>query len=160
MGQAAQRGFDASDDHRDVRIEAFEYLRVDRHGMVGAESRFAAGGVGIVMAQPQVGRVVVDHRVHRPARNSEEEPRNAQFGEIAQVVAPVGLGDDGHAVTLGLEQPSHDGRAECRMVDVGVARKKDHVELVPSAFADLLDGRRQKHGFAIDYCSAVSVAEQ
>ena len=77
VGQAAQRGFDASDDYRNVRIEAFEYLRVDRHGMVGAESRFAAGGVGIVVAQPQVGRIVVDHRVHRPARNSEEEPRNA-----------------------------------------------------------------------------------
>ena len=34
------------------------------------------------------------------------------------------------------------GRPESRVVDVGVAREEDHVQLIPSAFADLLDGRR------------------
>ena len=128
-------------------IQPFENLRVDRHGVIGPESGLSAGGVGIVVAQPEVGRVVVDHRVHGAGRYAEEELRGPQFGEVAQVVAPVGLGDDRHAVALGFEQPSHDRSPEGRVVDVGIAREEDHVELIPSAFADLLDGCRQKHRF-------------
>jgi hypothetical protein len=142
VGQAAQRGFDAPDDHRNVGVEALEDLRIDRHGTIGAESRLAAGRVGVVVAQAEVGGVMVDHRVHRAARNAEKQARSAQFAEVAQVVAPVGLGNDRHAVALGFEQASHDGRPESRVVDVGVAREEDHVQLIPSAFADLLDGRR------------------
>ena len=142
VGQAAQRGFDAPDDHRNVGVEALEDLRIDRHGTIGAESRLAAGRVGVVVAQAEVGGVMVDHRVHRAARNAEKQARSAQFAEVAQVVAPVGLGNDRHAVALGFEQASHDGRPESWVVDVGVAREEDHVQLIPSAFADLLDGRR------------------
>ena len=147
--EPSQRGFDASDDDRDVGIEPFEDLRVDRRRTVGAESRLSAGGVGVVVAQAQVGRVVVDHRIHRSCRDAEEEPRGPEFCEVPQVVPPVGLRDDRHAIPFGFEQASHDRGAEGRMVDVGVAREEDDVELVPSAFADLLDGRRQKHGGAI-----------
>ena len=145
VGEPPQRGFDASDDDRDVGIQPFEDLRVDRHGVIGSEPSLSAGGVGVVVAQAEVGRVVVDHRVHGAPGYAEEEPRSAQFGEIAQVVAPVGLGDDRHAVALGFEQAPHDGGPEGRMVDVGIAREEDHVQLIPSAFADLLDGCRQKH---------------
>ena len=129
----------------DVRIEALEDLRVDRHGVIGPETGLSARGVGIVMAQPDVGRVVVDHRVHGSGRHAEEQPRRAQFGEVAQVVPPVGLGDDCHAIAFGLEQPSDDRRPESRVVDVGIAREEDHIELIPSAIADLLDGCGQKH---------------
>ena len=104
-----------------MRKEAFENLRVDRYGVVGAESRLAAGRIGVVASQADVGRVVVDHRIHRPAGDAEKEARRAQLGEVAQVVPPVGLGNDRHAVTLGLQQTPHDGRSECRVVDVGVA---------------------------------------
>ena len=120
VGQAPQGGLDASDHHRNVGKQPFENLRVDRHGVVGAESRLASGGVGVVVAQTQVGRVVVDHRIHRPAGDAEKETRRAQLGEVAQVVPPVGLGNDGHAVALGFEQAPHDSRPECRVVDVGV----------------------------------------
>lgn len=65
--------------------------------------------------------------------------RGPELGEIAQVVAPVGLRDDGHTVTLGLEQAPDDCRSECWVVDVGIAREEDHVELIPAAFADLFD---------------------
>ena len=149
VGQAAQRGLDAADHYRRVGIEPLEDARVDRHGVVGAESRLAARRVGVVVAQPQVGRVVVDHRVHGPGRDAEEEPRCPQLGEVPQVVPPVGLGHDGHTVPLGLEQAADDRGAEGRMVDVGVAREEDDVECVPSAGAHLLDGRRQKHGLLL-----------
>ena len=137
--QAPQRGLDAADDHRNVGIEPFEDLRIDRHGVVGPESGLAAGRVGVVVPQAEVGCVVVHHRVHRSGRDAEEEARGPELGEIAQVVAPVGLRDDGHTVTLGLEQAPDDCRSECRVVDVGIAREEDHVELIPAAFADLFD---------------------
>ena len=146
VGQPPQRGLDAPHDHRHMGEEALEDARVDRHGVVGAEARAAAGRIGVVVAQPEVGRVVVDHRVHRSGRDAEEEARRTELGEVAQVVLPVGLGDDGDAVALGLEQAADDRGAEGRVVDVGVAREENDVEVIPSAFADLFDGCRQKHG--------------
>lgn len=137
MGQPPQGSFDASDDHRNVRKQPFENLRIDLDGVIGPEPRLAAGRVGVVAPKAQVGRVVVDHRIHRSCRDAEEEPRRAEFGEVAQVVPPVGLRHDCHAVAFGFEQTADYRRAECRMVDVGVARKKDDVQLLPSACADL-----------------------
>ena len=142
MGQPPQGGFDASDDDRNVRKQPFENLRVGRNGVIGAESGLAAGRVGVVAPKTQVGRVVVDHRIHRPGRDAEEEPRRAEFGEVAQVVPPVGLRHDRHAVAFGFEQTADHRRAECRMVDVGVTRKKDDVQLLPSACADLFQRGR------------------
>ncbi len=112
-------------------IEPLEDARVDLHGAVGAEPRLPAGRVGVVVPQADVGRVVVDHRVHRPGRDAEEEARSPQLGEVAQVVAPVGLGHDRHAVALGLEQAPHHRRAERGVVDIGVAREEDDVQLLP-----------------------------
>lgn len=138
MGQAPEGGFDAAHDDRDMREQPFEDLGVDRHGIVGAEPRLAAGRVGVVAPQAQVGRVVVDHRVHRPGRDAEKEPRHAQLGEVAQIVAPVGLRHDGHVVAFGLQQAADHRRAERRVVDVCVAREEDDVQLIPSACADFL----------------------
>ena len=136
--QPPQRGFDSPDHHRDVREQSLDDLRVDPDGIVGPKPRFAAGRIGVVAPEADVGRVVVDHRIHRPGGNAEEEPRRAQLGEVAQVVPPVGLRHDGHAVAFGFEQAADHCRAECRMVDVGVARKEDDVQLLPPACADFL----------------------
>ena len=136
--QPPQRGFDSPDYYWDVREQPLEYLRIGRHGIVGPKPRFAAGRIGVVAPEADVGRIVVDHRIHRPGRDAEEEPRRAQLGEVAQVVPPVGLRHDGHAVAFGFEQATDHCRAECRMVDVGVARKEDDVQLLPPACADFL----------------------
>lgn len=144
VGEPPQRGFDAAHDHRRVWVEPFEDARVGLDGVVGAEARRAARGVGVVAAQPLVGRVVVDHRVHRAGRHAEEETRRAELAEIAQVVAPVGLRNDGHAVALGLQQAADDRGAEGRMVDVGVAREEHDVHRVPAPLAGLLEGGGQK----------------
>ncbi len=154
--EAPERGFDAAGDHGRVGKEPLENPRVDRHGAVGTVARGAARRVGVVVAQPQVGRVVVHHRVHGSGRDAEEEARGAELGEVAQVVAPVGLGHDRHAVALGFEQPADDGGAERGVVDVGVAREEDDVERIPSACADLLYGRRQKHVRGVYSSSAAS----
>ena len=149
VGQPAQRSLDAAGDHGRVGKEPLEDPRVDRDGAVGAETRLAARRVGVVVAQAQVGRVVVDHRVHRAARDAEEQTRRAQLGEVAQVVAPVGLRHDRHPIALGFEQPSDDGGAEGRMIDIGVAREEDDVEAVPAEGAYLLEGGGQEHGRSV-----------
>lgn len=44
---------------------------------------------------------------------------------------PVGLRNDRHFVALGLKEPADDSRAKRRMVDIGIAGKENHVQLVP-----------------------------
>ena len=45
--------------------------------------------------------------------------------------------------TLGFEQTSHDRRTERRMIDIGIAREQDHVDIVPAERPDLLNRRWQ-----------------
>ena len=132
VGQSAQRCLDAADHDGRVRVERLEDARIDGHRAVGAESGLAAGRVGVVAAQAEVGRVVVHHRIHAAGRDAEEEARFAQFAEVAQVVAPVGLRHDGHAVAFGLQQPADDRRSEGGVIDVGIAGEQDDVEVVPA----------------------------
>lgn len=142
MRQPPQRSLDAAYDHRHVGIEPFENSSVYRDGVIGSESRLAARRVGVVAAQADIGGVVVHHRVHRSRRDAEKEPRRAQLGEVAQVVAPVGLRHDGHATPLGLQQTADDRRAERRVVDICVAREEDHVDVIPAQGPYLFYRRR------------------
>ena len=142
MGQAAQRRLDTADYHRRMRKKAFQNMRIGIHRTVGAESRRAAGRVCVVAAQAQVGRIVVDHRIHSSGRHAEEQTGLAQLRKVAQIVAPVGLRHDRNAIALGFEQAAYDGGTECRVVDICVAREQDDVSPVPAALAHLLDCRR------------------
>ena len=136
---APQRCFDAADDDRRIGIELLEDAGIDCHDIVGPETRFTPGRVGVVAAQPLVGRIMVHHRVHRSARDAEEEARPSQFAEVAQVVLPIGLRHDGYSQTFGFEQASDHRCAERRVVDVGVSREEDYVEFVPSPCPHLLE---------------------
>lgn len=141
-----QRGLDAAEHDRRVGEQPLQDARVDRGRIVGPESGLSSCGVGVVAAQPFVGRVMVDHRVHVARRHAEEQPRASQLAEVAQVVSPVGLRHDRHAQALGLQQAADHGRTERRMIDIGVAREQNDVQRVPSACADFLDGRGQPVG--------------
>ena len=95
------------------------------------------------MAQPAVGRIAVDHRIHVAAGDAEEQARLAQrlewFGRV-----PVGLRDDADPEPLGFEQPADDRHAETRMVDIGVARHEHDVAGVPAECAHLGAAHRQE----------------
>jgi len=82
---------------------------------------------------------VVHHAVHGAAGDAEEETRGAELAEVAQVVAPVGLRDDGDAESGRLERAPDDGGAERRMVDVGVAGDEHHVGPVPAEALHLIE---------------------
>ena len=103
MRQPPQRSLDAADNDGNVREQTFENLRVDRHGTVGPKTGLAAGRISVVVAQTQVGGIMVDHRIHRTGRDAEKQTRHPQLGEIAQIVAPVGLRHDSDAIPLGFE---------------------------------------------------------
>jgi hypothetical protein len=77
---------------------------------------------------------VVDHRVHVARADPEEEPRAAEPPPIIDLL-PIRLADDAHAESGGFEHAAQDCHREAGMVDVGVARDEDDVELVPAAAA-------------------------
>jgi len=146
MGHAPQRGLDATDQHRHVRIKLLQDLGIDRDRIVWPESAFAAGCIGIRGALAFVGGVVVDHAVHAAARHAEEVLGCPEFLEVAQVVLPVGLGDDGHLKTLTLNDPPDDRRAKCRMIDIGIPGNDHDVELFPATRKYLVFGQGQPVG--------------
>jgi hypothetical protein len=93
--------------------------------------------------RPPRRRVAVDHRVHVPGGDAEEQAGPPQGGE-GRCRPPIGLGDDADTKALGLQQASDDRHAEARVVDVGVARHQHHVALLPPEGIHLRPGRRQK----------------
>ena len=135
--QTAHGGLDTGNDDRGVGIELLEDARVDVCGTVGSETCLAARGVGIVVTQATGSGVVVDHAVHHTAIDPEEEAWLSKLAKIAQVVAPIGLRNNGNPIASGFERAPDDGCAEGRMVDVGIACDQNDVDLLPSKALDL-----------------------
>ena len=106
----------------------------------------SVGRIGIFASQPSVGRILVDHAVHTSGRYAEEQSWSSQFLEVAQVIAPVGLGDDGYFQSFGFKHSSDDGSTERRMVHVRISTEDDDVKFVPSPQFSLFLGSRQPVG--------------
>jgi len=101
MRDAAQGRLDAADHHRHLLERLAAALRVDQGRAVRPLAGHAAGRVGVVTADLPVRRVVVDHRIHVPGGDAEEQLRTAErlerFGRM-----PVRLGNDADAKALRL----------------------------------------------------------
>ena len=121
VGEAAHGGLDAAEHYGHVGVEALEYLGVYDGGVLGTQVVTPVGGVGILGAQALAGSVLVDHRVHAPGSDTEEETRTAHLAEVAQVVTPIGLRHDGHTQTLGFEDAPYHGSTERGVVYIGIA---------------------------------------
>ena len=131
MGDAAQRGLDAAQNDGRVRKGLAAALGIDDDGAVRPLAAFSARRVGVIVPQPPVRRIAVDHRVHIAAGDAEKQVRPAQRPEVGGV-APVGLGDDPDAKALRFQKPADNRHAEARMVDIGVARHEDHIAGIPA----------------------------
>lgn len=94
------------------------------------------------MTQPQIGRIMIDHRIHSPGRDAEKEARGPQLREVAQIIPPIGLRNNRHTITLGLQKASDNRRAKSRVIDISVTREKDDIKLVPTPGPHFLYGRR------------------
>ena len=146
MGEPPHGCFYAAYDQGHVGIEAFDQVRVGDGAVVRPHACLSAGRIGVVGAEAFVRGVVVDHGVHASGAYGEKEPRPAEFLEVAQVVAPVGLGHYGHAQALCFQGAAYDGGAEGGMVHIGIARKEDDVHAVPAAQFEFLAARGQEIG--------------
>ena len=141
--QASHTGLDASQEDGHVGEESFQDLRIDDGGVFGAHVGARVGRIGIVAAQAFVGGVFVHHGVHATGRYAEEQARTTQLLEVSQVVAPVGLGDDGHTQPFRLQYASDDGGAERGMIHIGIAAEDNYVQFVPPAEFHFFFGRGQ-----------------
>ena len=138
MREPPHRGLYASEDYRNVGIEAAQYLAVDYRWIFRPAVVPAVGAVCVFRAQAPVGRVLVNHRVHASRGYAKEQARTPQLLEVAVVTVPVGLRNNRHAQPLSLERAADYGRAERRMVDIRVGREQDYVKFVPSPQLRLL----------------------
>jgi hypothetical protein len=143
VGDAAERRLDAAQDDRHVLERLAAALGVDQGAAVGSLAALTARRIGVVAADPAVGRVAVDHRVHVAAGDAEEDPGLAQRLERLGRL-PVGLRDDADPEALGLQQPADDRHAEAGVVDVGVAGHQDDVAGVPAQRVHLGPAHRQE----------------
>lgn len=130
--EPAHTGFDASEYDGDIGIETLQYLGIDDRRIFGPHVRTGIGSIGIVAAQTLVGRIFVDHGVHAAGTDTEKQAGTSQLLEIAQVVAPVGLGYNGYPQAFGFEDTANDSRTERGVVYVSIAAEKDDIQFVPS----------------------------
>ena len=145
VGDPAQAGLDAADDDRHVAERLAAALRVDDHRAIGAPAARAARRVGVVVPQPPVGGVAVDHRVHVAGGDAPHDGRAAERAERlgARASRAATMMPDPEA--LRLEQAPDQRHPEARVIDVGVAGHQDDVAAVPAERVHL-GARRRQHG--------------
>jgi hypothetical protein len=159
VSDAPQAGLDASDHDRDVRIGLAGPLGIDDHSPVRTPPALVVGRVGVVPAHPPIRGVAVDHRVHVPRGDAEEQIGPAKRLEGFHGL-PVGLADDADAKSLGLQQTPDDRHAEAGVIDVGVTGDQDHVTGIPAQLIHLGTAHRQERGHAKAFCPVLAMGKQ
>ena len=131
LGNAAQAGFNAANQHIHPRVGLAATLGIDRHGTVGPFARHGGRGIGIVGAGFFVGGVAVNHRVHIARRHPKKQPRPPQAAEGVGTV-PVWLANHPHPKALRLKQPPNQGHAKAGVVDIAISRHQYDVARLPA----------------------------
>ncbi len=130
MRHSTEAGFDSTGHHWDSRKGFAAALGVDISGTVRPLFDGSSGGVCVLVAPLAIGGVVVDHRVHVPRADREEEAWGTQTAK-GLGAAPVGLGQDSNPQAFGFEYSPKKCRCKGGMVHIGISARKDYVELVP-----------------------------
>ena len=123
VGNAAQRGLDASEDDGHIGIKFLQNFSIYDGGVFGAHVVTTVGTIGIFGAQTACGGVFVHHRVHASRGDAEEQSRAPEFLEVTKITMPVGLGHDCHPIACCLKGTSDDGRTKRGVIDVGITRE-------------------------------------
>ena len=131
MGNSAQTGLNTANDHGHISKCFFAALGVNQCRAVGPQATFATRRISVVAARLAIRRVVVDHRVHVPCRDTKEQGGSTQYRKSVGAL-PVGLGDDAHAKTLSLQGSANHRHAKTGVVDISVATHDDDIATVPS----------------------------
>ena len=143
MREPAQRRLHPAEQDGDAGERLPRAVGVHGAGAVGPQPGLPAGGIEILAAALFRRRIVRDHavKIARADENAELGPphRRKRGG-----VVPRGLREHRHAVARVLEQPSDDGRAERRVIDISVARHEQYIVPVPAAREHILARDGQK----------------
>jgi hypothetical protein len=159
MGDAAQAGLDRADHHVAAGEGLAAALGIDGDGAVRAPVGLAVRRVGVVGADPAVGGIAVDHRIHVAGGDAEEQAGLAQFPEIGRRI-PVRLADDADAETLRFEEAPDQRHAEARVVDVGIAGDQDDIARIPAERVHFGARHRQERGWTEAGRPELAIAEE
>ena len=143
MGEAAHGGLDAAYDYGCVGVGLAGALRIDYSGPVRAQAGPGAGRKIVGGPDLPVVGVLVDHRIHVPGRDAEEQAGSAEHPEIGAAL-PARLCQYGHPQAFRLEDPADQRHGERRMVHIGVAGDQDDVYGVPAPFFHLFGSHRKE----------------
>ena len=130
MRKTAQGGFQAAQDHGQVRVSLFGQLGVNRGAAVRAGTALSAGGILILRAGDLCHRVVAHHTVHVAAADEEAVLRLAEPLEVL-AVGIAGLCQHADLIALCLQQAADDGGAKAGVVHIGVTAHHHKIQLVP-----------------------------
>ena len=112
MGYTSEGSLNAPDDYRNIRIYLLKYLCVDSNSIIRSLTGLALRSICIVAPEALGGSIMVHHRVHGSAVDSEIKSRSSQLLEITEIVAPVRLRYDCHPVSMFLQPAGNYSRSE------------------------------------------------
>ncbi len=132
MRKPAERGLHPAEQDRNAGERLPRAVGIHGAGAVGPQPGLPSGRIEILAAALFCRRVVRHHAVEiaRADENAEFRPPHRLEGGS---IVPRGLREHRHAVARVLQQPPDDGRAERRVIDIGVARHKQYIVPVPAA---------------------------
>ena len=132
MRKPAERGLHPAEQDRDAGERLPRTVGVNSAGAVGPQPGLSSRRVKILAATLFRRRIVRHHAVQIACADENAELRPPHRFKRRGVV-PRGLREHRHAVARVLEQPPDDGRAERRVIHVGVARHEQYIIPVPAA---------------------------
>ena len=159
MRNTAQAAFNTAQNNGHVFVRFTAALAVHNGGTVWALTAHVTWGVGIVATDFAISRVAVDHAVHIACGHAPKQIGLAQHLERL-CTAPIGLRNNAHPKTLGLQHAPYDRHAKARMVHVGIARDQNNVATIPPQLLHFCTAHRQKRRCAKTFGPVGFVAVQ
>ena len=157
MGDTSEGCFDSSYDYRNIRIYLLKNLSIDRDCIIRSLAGLSFRSIRVITSQTLGGSIMIHHRIHRTAVDTEIKSRSTELPEISKIIPPVRLRHDCHSISMFLEPPRNDSRTEGRMVDEGIACKEDDIDVIPSQRLDLLD--RGRYHICNCFCHIVQIVQ-
>ncbi len=138
MHQSPHGGLYPPYEYRQRRKKPFKRPGVDYCCIIRSEAGSTAGSIGIIGSQPAGCSIMVDHGVHVSCSNSKEKTGLPQLGEVAQIIPPVGLRNNGYLHPFRLQNPCNYRSPERRVINVGITRKQNDISPPPPKSVHLL----------------------
>ncbi len=129
MGHPPQAGLNAADNHRHIFVDTADQIAVNHRGMIRPFVRLSARGVGIRGPVFPGDKVVIHQGIHVAAGNDKGKPWPPK-NRYAFFLFPVRLGNNAHAVTVGLQYSADNGMSKGRVIHIGVTDHIDEIKLL------------------------------